>query len=63
MTGTLHWFKSSYSNDSGGDCVEVAHHAPADAPTTIHVRDSKHPTTPHLTLTTPTWTAFIEWAK
>ncbi|MGW7520589.1 DUF397 domain-containing protein [Streptomyces sp. NPDC054796] len=24
MSGTLRWFKSSYSNPSGGDCVEVA---------------------------------------
>jgi hypothetical protein len=27
MAGSLHarWFKSSYSNDQGGNCVEVAH--------------------------------------
>ncbi|MFI6687422.1 DUF397 domain-containing protein [Streptomyces sp. NPDC050485] len=24
MSNTLHWFKSSYSSDSGGNCVEVA---------------------------------------
>ncbi|GAB2828316.1 DUF397 domain-containing protein [Streptomyces daliensis] len=25
MSGTLRWFKSSYSSDSGGECVEVAY--------------------------------------
>ncbi|OIJ87669.1 DUF397 domain-containing protein [Streptomyces colonosanans] len=25
MTGTLRWFKSSYSSDSGGECLEVAY--------------------------------------
>ena len=24
-TGTLRWFKSSYSDDGGGNCVEVAY--------------------------------------
>ncbi|MFJ3904427.1 DUF397 domain-containing protein [Streptomyces sp. NPDC090025] len=24
MSDTLHWFKSSYSDDGGGECVEVA---------------------------------------
>ncbi|MFE5535334.1 DUF397 domain-containing protein [Streptomyces sp. NPDC056492] len=32
----LAWFKSSYSDYEGSDCVEVAH-----SPHTIHVRDSK----------------------
>ncbi|MCI3272479.1 DUF397 domain-containing protein [Streptomyces cylindrosporus] len=55
----LHWFKSSYS-DSGdiNDCVEVA-----IAPTTIHIRDSKTPNTPHLTVTPTTWTAFLTHAS
>ncbi|WP_399927600.1 DUF397 domain-containing protein [Streptomyces kanamyceticus] len=25
MSSTLRWFKSSYSNDSGGQCLEVAY--------------------------------------
>ncbi|MGA4850213.1 DUF397 domain-containing protein [Streptomyces sp. G5(2025)] len=25
MSSTLWWFKSSYSNDSGGQCLEVAY--------------------------------------
>ncbi|CAM5709410.1 hypothetical protein SHIRM173S_11409 [Streptomyces hirsutus] len=35
MTDQLKWFKSSYSDNEGGNCVEVAL-----APT-IHIRDSK----------------------
>ncbi|MET9681582.1 DUF397 domain-containing protein [Streptomyces coeruleorubidus] len=48
------WRKSSYSGDEGGNCVEVSPH-----PTAIHIRDSKTPTTPHLTITPATWTAFL----
>ncbi|MEV0634365.1 DUF397 domain-containing protein [Streptomyces sp. NPDC050619] len=56
MSGTaLEWFKSSYSSGEGGACVEVALHS-----TTIHIRDSKTPTTPHLTITPATWTAFLK---
>lgn len=48
------WHKSSYSNGSGGACLEVAevdgrHRA---------VRDSKHPTGPALTFTAAEWSAF-----
>ncbi|GAA3804723.1 DUF397 domain-containing protein [Streptomyces coacervatus] len=54
----LHWFKSSYS-DSGepGECVEVA-----VARATIHIRDSKTPNTPHLTVAPATWSAFLTGA-
>ncbi|MER7407437.1 DUF397 domain-containing protein [Streptomyces sp. NPDC000070] len=48
------WFKSSYSGDEGGNCVEVS-----ARPTAVHIRDSKTPTTPHLTITPATWTAFL----
>ncbi|OIJ96456.1 DUF397 domain-containing protein [Streptomyces sp. MUSC 14] len=58
-TAELHWFKSSYS-DSGeaGSCVEVA-----PAPTTIHIRDSKTPTGPRLTLAPEAWSAFLPYAS
>jgi len=51
----LAWFKSSYSDGEGGECVEVA-----TCPTTIHVRDSKQPeaTAPNLRLSPATWVAF-----
>jgi hypothetical protein len=55
MSGTaLEWFKSSYSGSEGGECLEVSAH-----PTAIHIRDSKTPSTPHLTITPATWTAFL----
>ncbi|NUK60242.1 DUF397 domain-containing protein [Streptomyces lunaelactis] len=47
------WHKSTYSGDEGGECVEVATH-----PTAVHVRDSKNPDGPVLTLDPATWTAF-----
>lgn len=50
----LTWFKSSYSDGEGGQCLEVA-----VTPGTIHVRDSKHPTAPHLTLSPTAWSAFL----
>ncbi|MFJ8671280.1 DUF397 domain-containing protein [Streptomyces sp. NPDC093589] len=51
------WFKSSYSGDEGGACIEVAAH-----PTTIHVRDSKDPQGPHLWLSPAAWAAFTAYA-
>lgn len=50
----LRWFKSSYSGDEGGNCLEVAAH-----PTAIHIRDSKTPDAPHLTVAPEAWTAFL----
>ncbi|MFD5948068.1 DUF397 domain-containing protein [Streptomyces collinus] len=51
----LHWFKSSYSSSSDiNDCVEVAH-----TPAMIHVRDSKVPGTPHVTVAAATWESFL----
>ncbi|MFE2610176.1 DUF397 domain-containing protein [Streptomyces mirabilis] len=76
-TTELAWFKSSYSGDSSGDCVEVAlswrksTYSGDDAgdcvevatcPTTIHIRDSKHTPGPQLTLSPTTWTEFVEFA-
>lgn len=49
----LAWFKSSYSDSSGGDCVEVAS---TDA---IHIRDSKTPDRSHLTVSPTSWAAFL----
>lgn len=51
----LTWFKSSYSDGEGGQCVEVASEA-----TAIHIRDSKRqPTAPHLTVTPTAWSLFL----
>ncbi|MFJ7239048.1 DUF397 domain-containing protein [Streptomyces olivaceus] len=49
----LRWFKSSYSGDEGGNCVEVA-----TTPTAIHIRDSKAPQG-HVTVSPTAWAAFL----
>ncbi|MEU8837544.1 DUF397 domain-containing protein [Streptomyces roseus] len=51
----LAWFKSSYSDDEGGDCVEVATCAH-----TVHVRDSKlGEDGPAFAVPSPAWRAFL----
>ncbi len=51
----LTWFKSSYSDSSNpNDCVEVA-----IAPSSVHVRDSKAPDGPRLTVTSTAWSRFV----
>ncbi|MFF1838337.1 DUF397 domain-containing protein [Streptomyces sp. NPDC058231] len=57
MSTDVNWFKSSYSGDQGGDCVEVA-----TCPHTVHVRDSKDLTVPALALSPTAWTAFLGYA-
>ena len=49
------WRKSTYSNGSGGNCVEVA-----DLPNGRAVRDSKHPEEPILVFTREGWQAFVQ---
>lgn len=70
----LQWFKSSYSDDEGQACLEVAYRwhkssysgsdggnclEAATAPATVHVRDSKNLRGAHLTVTPTTWAAFL----
>ncbi|MER6271342.1 DUF397 domain-containing protein [Streptomyces sp900105755] len=55
MSTALQWFKSSYSGSEGGDCVEVA-----STPATVHVRDSKAPDGPILTVSPSIWSEFLE---
>ncbi|WP_306189390.1 DUF397 domain-containing protein [Streptomyces sp. MK5] len=50
---TQRWKKSTYSGDAS-NCVEIA-----TTPTTIHIRDSKTPTAPHLTVTPSAWADFL----
>ncbi|MFK0265192.1 DUF397 domain-containing protein [Streptomyces angustmyceticus] len=51
----LSWFKSSYSGDEGGECVEVA----ADG-TAVRVRDSKERSDgPQLAFTRGAWAGFV----
>ncbi|MEH0418243.1 DUF397 domain-containing protein [Streptomyces sp. B21-083] len=51
------WFKSSYSGSEGGNCLEVAAHTSA-----VHIRDSKNPSGPVLTVAPGTWAAFLDRA-
>jgi hypothetical protein len=54
LTGAR-WRKSSRSNSTGGDCVEVADNLPG----VIGVRDSKDPSGPTLTFTPTAWRTFV----
>ncbi|MFC7266618.1 DUF397 domain-containing protein [Streptomyces lutosisoli] len=57
LTGAR-WRKSTYSGDTGGDCVEIAE---VPSTTTIAIRDSKNPAGPTLTLNPATFTTFVNW--
>jgi hypothetical protein len=73
MSDQLNWFKSSYSDNEGGNCVEVAldwfKSSYSDNEggaclevafaTRIHIRDSKVPSGPELQLAAPAWELFI----
>ncbi|GGP90535.1 DUF397 domain-containing protein [Streptomyces roseolilacinus] len=53
--GAAAWRKSSYSNQAGGDCVEVADGFTGIVP----VRDSKNPHHPALIVSDGAWGAFV----
>ncbi|MGI8446652.1 MAG: DUF397 domain-containing protein [Streptosporangiaceae bacterium] len=48
------WRKSTYSNGSGGNCIEVARNLPG----VVAIRDSKNPGGPALVFTPADWEAF-----
>lgn len=59
LPGAARWRKSTYSNGSGGNCLEVC-----DAHTAVvPVRDSKVPDGPVLTVTAQAWTSFVASLK
>lgn len=75
MSTALQWFKSSYSGSEGGDCLEVAYTwrkssyssseggncvEVATTPATIHIRDSKTPDSPFLSVSPSTWSEFLD---
>ncbi|GAA1349948.1 DUF397 domain-containing protein [Streptomyces beijiangensis] len=77
-TENLAWFKSSYSNNEGGECVEVAYAwrkssysnneggacvEVAAHPQAIHIRDSKIPDGPTFTVAPAAWSAFVTLAE
>lgn len=49
------WFKSSYSNGAGGECVECAHAAGG-----VLVRDSKNIDGPVLDIRSHAWRIFLQ---
>ncbi|MGW0938750.1 DUF397 domain-containing protein [Streptomyces sp. NPDC002666] len=75
MSTDLTWFKSSYSGNDSGNCIEVALAwakssysgdqggdcvEVATRPHAIHVRDSKDLAVPALTLSPAAWAAFLQ---
>ncbi|MCI3274839.1 DUF397 domain-containing protein [Streptomyces cylindrosporus] len=52
------WRKSSYSGNTGGDCVEVAHLEPG-----IAVRDSKNPAHGTLALSPEAFAVFVGYVS
>ncbi|MDT0341620.1 DUF397 domain-containing protein [Streptomyces litchfieldiae] len=77
MNSELSWFKSSYSSDQGGDCVEVAvdwHKSSyssgqggecvevATCERAVHVRDSKDTAWPSFEVSASAWSAFLGYA-
>ncbi|AYN39240.1 DUF397 domain-containing protein [Streptomyces dangxiongensis] len=71
----LAWFKSSYSSNEGGNCVELSYawrkssHSSNEGgdcvevaahPAAIHIRDSKATAGPILTLSPATWSEFLD---
>jgi hypothetical protein len=74
----LIWRKSSYSNDTGGECVEVAETwrkssysgathqnclEVAETPRSVLVRDTQHRELGHLGFEVPAWAAFLADVK
>ncbi|WP_455360683.1 DUF397 domain-containing protein [Streptomyces sp. SYSU K21746] len=56
---TAHWYKSSYSDASGGNCVEVA----GNLPHVVPVRDSKAQLGPALVFRAGAWSSFVSAVK
>ncbi|MFE7704341.1 DUF397 domain-containing protein [Streptomyces sp. NPDC057486] len=74
----LDWFKSSYSTNEGGECIEVAYDwrksscstgeggarvEVATRPHTVHIRDSKVIDGPTFAVTPAAWSAFVAGAR
>ncbi|MFD8723916.1 DUF397 domain-containing protein [Streptomyces sp. NPDC059629] len=53
----LAWFKSSYSGNEGGECLETATTHAA-----VYIRDSKDPARGQLAFRPLEWAAFVQYA-
>ncbi|MFI6285034.1 DUF397 domain-containing protein [Streptomyces sp. NPDC051018] len=58
VAGEPRWMKSSYSNEYGANCVEVA-----NLTTRVGIRDSKNTQGPALHVTPHAWARFIAFAS
>lgn len=58
MKADLNWHKSSYSNQTGGHCVEVT-----ETPGSVLVRDTRNRDLGHLDFTPAAWAAFLSSLK
>ena len=54
---SVEWRKSSYSGNTGGDCIEVA-----GLTASVAVRDSKDTSRPHLRVTPAAFAVFVDAA-
>ncbi|MER5563752.1 DUF397 domain-containing protein [Streptomyces sp. NPDC002506] len=52
------WYKSSYSSDQGGSCIEIA-----KLTGQVGIRDSKDKSGPALVVPTTAWSSFVGFAK
>lgn len=74
----VEWYKSSYSNSAGGECIEVGRWRKSSysdssggecievadgVPGVVPVRDSKDPEGPALRFSSAGWTAFVTDVK
>ncbi|WP_055569710.1 DUF397 domain-containing protein [Streptomyces atriruber] len=59
MSDVPQWFKSSYSDDEGANCVEAAADRDESTSIGIRIRDSKVSSGPEIVLSAPAWLAFI----
>ncbi|GAB3213594.1 DUF397 domain-containing protein [Marinactinospora thermotolerans] len=58
----MNWRKSSYSNQEGGHCLEVAEVVHPEGVRTF-VRDTRNRQLARLDFPSPTWTAFLHAVK
>ncbi|MBF6049062.1 DUF397 domain-containing protein [Streptomyces sp. NRRL B-1677] len=56
MSNEQTWFKSSYSDAQGSECVEIS-----AGPDAIRIRDSKRKCGPQLAVEAPAWAGFIAY--
>ncbi|MFJ9697944.1 DUF397 domain-containing protein [Kitasatospora sp. NPDC101183] len=58
MSQVRGWFKSSYSSEQGGNCVEALH-----VPSGIAIRDSKDKSGPSLRFSAEAWQSLVAGIK